>query len=332
MLFHPAVIAILLASGLGVAMLLAAAPFAAQVIRRWDAGSGSELQLVLERRTYLFSTLLAFVFAAQLLGLLLFVFNADAMAVMFVGAMCAVGTLNVNSWGFPALGAQVALFFLAAVWLAINHLDNQAPDYPLVRLKYALFLAFGPLLAGSFALQLAYFQGLRADVITSCCGSLFSADTQGLSADLSALPPRPALWGFYGSLALAAAAAGHAWLRRRSGPLLALASALAFGAAMAGILSFLSLYVYEHPHHHCPFCILKPEYGHQGYALYIPLFVATAAGLAAGAVQLCGRKASLRDRAPALTGRLAATAGAGFLLFAVVATAMIWRSNLILLG
>ena len=332
MLFHPTVIAILLASGLGVLMLLAASPFAVQVIRRWDGGSGSELQLVLERRTYLFSTLLAFVFAAQLLALLLFVLNADAMAVMFVGAMCAVGTLNVNPWGFPALGAQVALFFLAAVWLAINHLDNQARDYPLVRLKYALFLAFGPLLAATFALQLAYFLGLRADVITSCCGSLFSADTKGLSGDLTALPPAPALWGFYGALALAVGISAHGWLRRRSGPLLAVASAAAFGAAIAGILSFLSLYLYEHPHHHCPFCILKPEYGHQGYALYIPLFLATAAGLAAGAVQLCGRKARLRHLAPALTGRLAGIAGLGFLLFAAVATAMIWRSNLILIG
>ncbi len=331
MLFHPAVIAILLASGLGVLMLLVASPFALQVIRRWDTGSGSELQLVLERRTYLFSTLLAFVFASQLLGLLLFVFNADAMAVMFVGAMCAVGTLNVNAWGFPALLAQVGLFFLAAVWLALNHLDNQARDYPLVRLKYGLFLALGPLLAISFGLQLAYFLGLRADVITSCCGSLFSGEAKGLSGDLSALPPGPALWGFYATLGLAVAAAAHSWLRRRAGALLALVSAAAFAAAIAGILAFLSLYIYEHPHHHCPFCILKPEYDHQGYALYLPLFLATAAGLSAGAVQVCGRRSSLRELAPAFTARLAGIAGLGYLVFALVASAMIWRSNLLLL-
>jgi len=52
-----------------------------------------------------------------------------------------------------------------------------------------------------------------------------------------------------------------------------------FVAALIGILSFVSLYVYEHPHHHCPFCILKPEYDYQGYLLYIPLFAAAAAGL-----------------------------------------------------
>ncbi|MDO8933275.1 MAG: hypothetical protein Q7U97_12840 [Rhodocyclaceae bacterium] len=331
MIFQPAIIALLLASGLGVAMLLAAAPFALQVIRRWDIASGSELQLQLERRTYLFSTLLSFVFAIQLVALLLFIFNADKMAVMFVGAMCAVGTLNANAWGFPALIAQMAVFFLAAMWLAINHVDVRAPDYPLVRIKYGLLVALLPVLAAAFAFQLAYFLGLKADVITSCCGSLFSGETKGLSGDLSALPPGPALAGFYAALACAVAAAGYCARRQRGGYLVALASAAAFAAAIAGILSFLSLYLYEHPHHHCPFCILKPEYDRQGYWLYIPIFAATAAGLGVGAIQPFRRVASLAGIVPAVSARLAAVAVGGFLLFAAIASVMIWRSNLILL-
>ena len=144
MIFQPAIIALLLASLVSVAMLLAAAPFAVQVIRHWDIGSGSERQLRLERRTYLFSTLTMFVMATQLAALLLFVFNADKMSEIFVGAMCAVGTLNVNPFGFPALVAQMTVFFLAAAWLAINHVDTRAPDYPLVRIKYAALLALLP--------------------------------------------------------------------------------------------------------------------------------------------------------------------------------------------
>ena len=80
MLFQPAIIALLLASGVAVAMLAAAAPFAVQVIRQWDIASGSERQLQLERRTYLFSTLAVFVMAVQLVALLLFVFPALAGA------------------------------------------------------------------------------------------------------------------------------------------------------------------------------------------------------------------------------------------------------------
>ncbi len=334
MLFQPAIIALLLASAVSVLVLVAAAPFAVQVIRRWDMRSGSELQLVLERRTYLFSTLTAFVFVTQIGALLLTVFNADRMAVMFVGAMCAVGTLNANAWGFPMLYAQIAVFFLAAVWLTLNQVDNQAPDYPLVRVKYALLLLLLPALAATFALQLAYFLNLRADVITSCCGSLFSEQGPTLASEASAMEAQPAILLFYSALGMAVFANGlHAGLRRRwSGGIAALASAAAFVAAIVGILSFVSLYVYEHPHHHCPFCLLKPEYGHQGYLLFVPLFVSTAAGLGAGILQPFAGVGSLEVLVPQASGRLAGVAALGFALFAAVATIMVLKSNLILLA
>jgi hypothetical protein len=289
------------------------------------------LQLRLERRTYLLSTLLTFVFVTQLVSLLLFIFNADKMAVMFVGAMCAVGTLNANAYGFPALFAQMAVFFMAAVWLVLNHVDTRAYDYPLLRTKYSLLIGILPFVALSFALQLAYFLNLKADVITSCCGSLFSGDAKTLVADVSALPPQTALVLFYAALGVAVAAAVWHARKLRAAYLVAASSALAFVAALAGILSFVSLYVYEHPHHHCPFCLLKPEYDYQGYWLYLPLFAATAAGLCVGALQPFARIASLSSIVPAFSKRLAWLAALGFALFAAVATFMVVNSNLILL-
>ncbi|MFZ2161402.1 MAG: hypothetical protein WAW02_04210 [Sideroxyarcus sp.] len=388
MLFQPAIIALLLASSVSVLMLVAATPYAWQLVRNWDIASGSELQLRLERRTYLLSTLLTFVFATQLVSLLLFIFNADKMAVMFVGAMCAVGTLNANDYGFPALISQIVVFFLAAVWLVVNHVDTRAYDYPLVRTKYISLMGILPFVVLSFALQLAYFLNLKADVITSCCGSLFSGDAQTLVADASALPPLQALWLFYGALLTVVVAAlvhvkqqsntplftrkgcagGDPVAAQRpfrsqrgaggilSGPesipsisnppqppfakvgstavssyFVAASSAAAFVAALTGILSFVSLYVYEHPHHHCPFCLLKPEYDYQGYWLYLPLFAATAAGLGVGAIQPFARVSSLAVIVPQMSRRLAWIAALGFVLFTAVATFMVANSNLILL-
>lgn len=331
MIFQPAIIALLLASAVSAAMLAAAAPFAIQVIRHWDIASGSEQQLQLERRTYLFSTLAVFVMATQLLALLLFVFNADKMSEMFVGAMCAVGTLNVNPWGFPALVAQIAVFFLAAAWLAINHVDTRAPDYPLVRIKYAALLLLLPAVALVLGLQLKYFLNLRADVITSCCGSLFSEDTKGLTGDMAGLPPLAAMIGCYAALAVAFATATFHARTRQGGYWVAATGAIAFVAALAGIISFVSLYIYEHPHHHCPFCILKPEYDWQGYWLYVPLFLATASAAGVGAVQPFRHRPSLRTVIPAVSARLASIAAAGFLVFSLVATLLVARSNLILL-
>jgi len=335
MIFQPAIIALLLASLVSVGLLLAAAPFALEVIQHWNIRSGSERQLVLERRTYLLSTLLTFVFATQLVALLLFVFNADKMSGMFVGAMCAVGTLNVNFFGFPALIARIIVFFLASCWLIVNHVDNQAFDYPLVRVKYILLLALLPFLLVAAILQLRYFLGLKADVITSCCGSLFSEEAPGVAGHAAAASPLPSMATFYVTLTLAGGSAILYGLRphaRWLGYLTSLLSATAFAAAMAGILAFVSLYIYEHPHHHCPFCVLKPEYHYQGYWLYLPLFTATAAGLGVGALQAFARIPSLAQIILVASRRLAWLAASMFILFTGTATLMIWRSNLVLLG
>lgn len=333
MLFQPAIIALLMAAGVAVLMLTAAAPFAVQVILRWDIRSGSEQQLALERRTYLFSTLLSFVFVIQLAALLLFVFNADRLSGMFVGAMCAVGTLNVNDYGFPSLISQMGVFFLAAMWLAINHVDTRAPDYPLVRIKYGLLLLLLPVLVLSFWLELQYFLGLKANVITSCCGSLFSGEAKTIAGEASGMAAQPAIFLFYSGLTAASGVALWHWRRgsRRSGYLLAAASAAAFVAAIIGVLSFISLYIYEHPHHHCPFCILKPEYDYQGYWLYLPLFTATAAGLGAGALQPFARVRSLAAVIPDVSARLAGIAAVGYSLFITVATYFVLASKLILI-
>ena len=335
MIFQPAIIALLLAAGLSVAMLAVASPFALQLIRHWDLGSGSERQLRLERLTYLFSMMVALVCALQVLSTLLFVFNADRMSVMFVGAMCAVGTLNANAYGFPALYAQLVAFFFAATWLAINRLDNQARDYPLTRLKYRLLLAYAPLAALVLYLQFNYFIRLEADVITSCCGSLFSEEADTVASEVSAMAPRQAIALFYAGLGTAVLLALWHWRgagrRLWSGLAVGTASVAAFFAALAGVVAFVSLYIYEHPNHHCPFCILKPEYGYQGYLLYLPLFVATAAGLAVGAVQPFAGRERLRGIVPAFSRHLAAVAANGFALTAAIATAMIWQSRLILL-
>jgi hypothetical protein len=328
MLLSPAILALIGVSAVVSGLLLLAAGFAAHVLRHWDIASGSERQLRLERGTYLISTLVAFAFAAELVSLLLFVYNAEAMATQFVGAMCATGVLNVNAWGWPTLLLKIAAFFGGALWLLLNRLDNQGFDYPLIRLKYGLLLVLLPLVLAEALVQLRYFLGLDPDVITSCCGSLFSPDARGVAAELAGTEPHWALLGLYGSGAAVLVGAAL-YLRRGCGaPWLAGAAAVAFPVALAGIVSGVALYVYEHPHHHCPFCLLKAGHGLIGYWLYIPLFAATAYGLAVGALAPWRSIPSLGAAVAADTRRYAALALAGFALFYGVATWAILASNL----
>jgi len=332
MLFQPAIMALILASVMATGMVASSIPFALRVLRRWDLSSGSEAQLVLERRTYLVSTVLKLVLLSQAAALILFVFNADRMATLFTGAMCAVGTLRVDPFGFPTLYLKIAVFFSAVAWLVLNHVDNLGWNYPLIRVKYAALLVLAPLLAAELLVQLAYFLGLRADVITSCCSTLFSGGSVTITDNsLASLPHRLSL-ALLGGIPVVMLAGGLLILSSgRGGVLYAGLAGLAFAAGLAAVISTVSVYVYELPQHHCPFCLLKDEYGGIGYALYLPLFAGTACGLGVGIASWAQRQPSLKTAAPAVARRLACWSMAGFALFASVSAWLILRSNLILL-
>jgi hypothetical protein len=332
MLISPAVLAL---NGVALAvttLLLVAAAFAVQVLRHWDLASGSERQLTMERRTYLISTLVAWCFVSQVLALLLFVYTAEQLSTQFVGAMCATGVLNANPWGWPTLSLKIVLFFASAAWLTLNRIDNQAPDYPLMRVKYTLLLAIVPLAALEAAAQGRFFLGLDPDVITSCCGALFTPEGAGVAAEVAGLDPAASLAAMYLS-GTALLAVGVRYRRRsRGGGLFALLGGLAFVIALAAVVSCVALYVYEHPHHHCPFCLLKPGHGLIGYWLYLPLFTATALAFGVGLMAPWRRLPSLRD-VIAVDGRRFATAALIlFALFYAVATYAVVGSSLSMQG
>ena len=332
MLITPAIVALQGIAFSVVGTVLLASGFAWRILRHWDIHSGSELQLRLERRTYLISTLVGFALGAELLSLLLLVQTAESLSSQFIGAMCATGVFNINAFGFPTLLLKIAVFFLAAVWLVLNQVDQQGRDYPLVRVKYGLLLLIAPLTVIELALQTGYFLGLEPEVITSCCGSLFSSESQSVAAELAGLPPKPAMIGFYLMAGLIMVIGLIFWHRPAWGPLFAVGSLLSFGVAIAAIIGFLSLYVYENPNHHCPFCLLKAGYDHVGYVLYLPLFAATACGISAGVIAPFRRIASLQLVIPSTVRHLTSLALIGFGGFYALATWLVLRSHLVLLG
>jgi len=318
MILHPPIVALVVGSLLVSFLLVLASWYAIRILRHWDLASGSELQLGLERRTYLVSTVMGYACAFQVVSLFLFIYTADDLAPLFVGAMCAVGTLFVNPFGYPTLLLKVVGAVMAGAWLIVNHADNCGRDYPLIRQKYAFLLVLTPVVLGETATQGAYFAGLKADVITSCCGSLFSSRGPGVASELASLPILPAKVAFYG--VVAALLTAGAWFCRRAtgGYLVAGLSLLAFATSIAALISFISLYIYELPTHHCPFCILQREYNFIGYPLYGMLFGGAIAGLGLGLLCRWGGTVSLRSVMPSLKRRLALGAMMCFGVYAAI--------------
>ena len=108
----------------------------------------------------------------------------------------------------------------------------------------------------------------------------------------------------------------------------ALISGLFFIAGTASILSFISLYVYELPTHHCPFCLLQKEYGRIGYPLYASLFGSALAGTGVGILIPFGRMKSLSDILPGIQKKLAAFSLSLALLFCLIVLFVMMRSTL----
>lgn len=322
MILHPAIIALLSGSLLTSAMLLSASYFAVRIIRHWDLASGSELQVALERRTYLIATVMTCACAFQLLSLFLFIHTADSLCTLFSGAMCAAGTLNLNRFGYLTLLLKLVNFLLAGLWLIVNHADNQGYDYPLIRVKYRLLLVIAPLLAAETVVQGGYFLSLRPHVITSCCGSLFGSAAGGIAPAMDALSEVGVLIALAAVLLLTLACGGWFLVKGRGGYLFAAAAFLSFTTGVAALLSALPVYIYALPTHHCPFCMMHREYGHIGYFFYLTLLGGGVAGLGVGALQPFRGIASLAAALPVIQRRLTVAA---MILYAAFGGAAAWQ-------
>jgi hypothetical protein len=291
---HPGIISLSVASLLVCMMLLYAGWYGLRILTGWDLNSGSEKQLKLERRTYLVSVVVSYALMFQIISLFLFIFTADNLHSQFVGAMCAAGCLSINGYGYPALIMKILNCLLSGAWLIINHADTKGYDYPLIKSKYSFLLFLVPLFLLETGLQLAYFANLKADVITSCCGSLFSAGSQTVASDLAGLPAVVMMPLFYGAVLLSIVSAFWFYFRRSGGYLLSALSVAVLIISLASLISFISLYYYELPTHHCPFCILQKEYGYIGYFLYATLLAGTISGIGIGILMPFRHVASLQ--------------------------------------
>lgn len=333
MIIHPAVIALIAGSLMVSFLLLLSAFFGVSILRRWDIRSGNEVQLALERKTYLISTLMIYVLWFQLASFFLFIFTADHLHELFVGAMCAAGTLNVNEYGYPALILKMVNVILAGIWLIVNYVDNRAYDYPLIKKKYALLLILTPFILLEAVVQGMYFAGMKADLITSCCGSLFSTGEETVASELASLPRIPLTIAFYFSIACTfMTGVFFLWKENSKGVLFSLANGITFLISIAAVISFFSLYIYELPTHHCPFCILQREYRYLGYVFYLPLLCAAVTGSGVGVLTPFRKIESLKNVVPVAQKKLVVTTLISYFLFSATATYAMISSPLILEG
>ncbi len=284
MILHPGILALLAGSTLMLVMTSYGSWVGLRILASWNFESSSERQLMLERKTYLVSTLTGYVLGFEIVSAVLFLYTVDDLHDLFLGAMCATGSLNANPVGWRLLAVKLLLMFLSPIWIAFNHVDQKAGDYPIIRGKYIALLGLTPLLAIDLVLQIRYFAGLEPEIITSCCGALFSDSGSTVASEIAGLPTLPMMLVFYLTSA-SFLVTGVVCLVSRSRLPRYILSGVSVGlllVSLASIVSFVSLYVYELPSHHCPFDMIQKDYDFIGYAIYGTLVVGVYFGLLPG--------------------------------------------------
>jgi len=317
-ILNPGIIALISASMVVAAFAAYASFTGLRIIRTWDLKSGTATQLNLERKTYLVSVIFAYVAAFQLLSLFMFIYTAEHIHTLFVGAMCAAGSLNANGYGYPTLVLKGVNFILCGLWLLVNYTDNRAVDYPLIRFKYKFLVFITALLFLEAFFQIRYFTGLKVDIITSCCGTIFSEETKEIGGRMASLPSKPTMILFFLTLVLTLRTGVHFLVTGRGSRWFARFATWALVLSVASVVSFISVYFYELPTHHCPFCILQKDYHYIGYALYLTLLPAGICGAGVGVLERFSTTASLKGIIPFLQKRLCILSMSAYVVFVLI--------------
>jgi len=268
-----------------------AARTAVRVLRFWDVASDSSKQIRLESEIWLSATLMEYGLGFQLVSLVLLVLAADNFSTILVGAMCATGSFTANEYGMNSLLLKLAAIFFYSFWIVLHRLDISSEKYPFVRLKYGYLLLIVPLLCMDAYLQTMYLAKLTPDIITSCCGIIFSTDKADSQNLLGAFSTSTLLTLFY-TTAVFIIVTGFYLLRNLKkvhkcslkwvSMVFSLLWAFFYPLSMVVITVVISSYIYAMPYHHCPFCILKPEYYGIGYPIFLSLIGSSFFGLCTG--------------------------------------------------
>lgn len=272
-LLIPEVFILLLTDVLFVMLLIYALPSAVSIAFRWDMTNVSEAQYNREKRRYLISTIIFFVFALKIPLFLFYIYTNDKMANVLTGAMCAAGSINATIYGSKLFILKVLNIYLMTAWLTMYKSNNSFLDLPFTRLNYRFLLLVISLIIFETVIEFLNFSGIDPTAVVSCCSSIYSSSTEAKEV-IARIDP---FTGFYIFIFISVLYLISTLIKKPFMMLITSALFLFFG--WENLISFTSTYVYELPSHKCPFCILQKEYGYIGYLFYISLFISTASSL-----------------------------------------------------
>ncbi len=260
---------------------------AIQIALWFDYDADTPRQYRLLRQSYLAATIVKFALFFKIVLLFYFIYTLDKLSTIIPGAMCAAGVITANSYGVWLIALKLLAIYLFGIWLVINALDMQTPNYAFTKLKFRYFFLLYFVIVAEIVLEYRYFGALDVSKVVSCCGVLFNPLGQSALGSLLHLPSKLVVALFYANFLLLLLFYKRVYL-------FAFLSVTFVFISLLAIILFFSPYIYQLPTHHCPFCILQKEYYFIGYLLYGLLFLGSFLGIAAGVKRLLGSGALVK--------------------------------------
>ncbi len=293
MLVNPWSIALLICSAASLFVVAVTVKTSIKVITAWDTADDSSRQIQLETKTWLSALLVEYAMVLQVISVFLLILAADNFSHILVGAMCATGAFLANPFGIPTLLIKLAGLFLCGCWIVLHRLDISSEYSPLMRFKFFFLLAVAPVFLLDTVLLFNYLARLEPDIITSCCGVVFSNTTGDGKNLIGPMSKSFLILPLYG-LATLIISGGVFFLKHVDnkndttvkwiGPLFSILCICFFLLSLVTITVTISPYIYALPSHRCPFDILQKEYYCIGYPIYLLLLISTFSGIVSGLV------------------------------------------------
>jgi hypothetical protein len=244
------------------------------LLKNWDFSSTTVTQYKLEKRSYLVSTIIKYIFFLKLPLFLFFIYSIDQLSDIIIGAMCSAGVIDASSYGIPLLILKLVDLYLFGFWLIIHYGDLKYPDLRFTKIKFGFFIVASFLIISEIILDFLMFDSIDLNKIAVCCGSLFSNTSTSYLGILFTIDLSYYAYFFYIIFIL-----NIIFYIKKNDYMFSIGNILFLVISIISLIMFFSTYIYELPTHHCPFCILQKEYYFIGYFLYLFLFLGTFYGI-----------------------------------------------------
>ena len=274
MLLNPEVLTILILDFLFLFFGSIAFILSIKIFLRWDLNSTSQKQYLLEKQSFLASTIIKYIFMLKIPLFLFFIFTLDKIANILTGAMCGAGVVDATNYGVYLLLLKILNIYIFAFWLALHFTDIKDEKQPYTKLKFGIFILIFFLFLGELILEYLMFSNININQMVDCCGTLYSNTAQSYISYIFKIDNLVILEIFYTTYVLMIISY---FIKNKY--FYTLLNLFFIFISIISLIVFFGTYIYELPTHHCPFCFLQKDYYYIGYFIYSLLFLGTFNGM-----------------------------------------------------